>query len=232
LEGDLNALGLLLVILLTGAVLVRHGTRTGSLRRAPLAIVAAFVVMVLAAILVIGFDDEMDPSHQLLIAAVCLALLLAYTRPGEVRTIAALGVAASTFVLSMQIPQLVGRPVYPYASSPTYTASPRWSRKIVQRNSRSQLHEVRSWLDPVAEDDNHEYPAGWLAESPLRQFFPPSESQITRSEAVEFHPFWHSSLTGLYARRYHELDMWYPGGRLKEGLKRLEFRPRQHDGKR
>src|SRR5437773_1401233 len=108
-EGNLNALGLILTILLTGCILVRYGTLTGSLRRAPLGVGIAFGVMVLASCFTTVFDDfEIDSSHQLLLPSACLLLLLIFTRPSRIRTTAVLAVVVSTLVWSSQILLLVG----------------------------------------------------------------------------------------------------------------------------
>jgi hypothetical protein len=218
-EGNLNALGLILVILLTGCILVRYGTLTGSLRRAPLAIGIAFGVMVLASCLTTVLYYEANASHQLLIPVVCLALLLAFTQPSRLRAIAALAVTLSTFLWSFQAITLVG------PDSP-YTGSPMWARRACRATARAHLRGIRSWLSAAAEDNNREYPAGWLAETDLGQEIPEDYLRYAKAPSVEIQPVWHSALTDLYGKTYRELFLWYPGGRLREGLQRLEFRPR------
>jgi hypothetical protein len=81
-------------------------------------------------------------------------------------------------------------------------------------------------LSYVAREDNYSYPAGWLAETELGRELHKDDLRYTKCQSVEIHALWHSPLTGLYGKTYHELFLWYPGGRLKDGLKRLEFRPR------
>jgi hypothetical protein len=218
-EGNLNALGLILVILLTGVALARYGTLTGSLRRAPLAVGIAFGVMVLASCLTTVLYYEANASHQLLIPVVCLALLLAFTQPSRLRAIAALAVTLSTFLWSFHAITLVG------PDSP-YTGSPMWARRACRATVRAHLREIRSWLSAVAEGDNREYPAGWLVETELGREIPADYLHYTKAPSVEIQPFWHSALTGLYGKTYRGLSLWYPGGRVREGLRRLEFRPR------
>jgi hypothetical protein len=223
--GNLNALGLLLVILLTGAVLMRHGTLTGSLRRTPRALGIVFSIIIFAGIFMVSWKNEASGSHQFLISLLCLTLLLVFAQPSELRTTAALAAGLATFFLSFNADSLVGTS---YTERPrwAYTGNPRWARATSHSTARHHLREVRSLLAPVAEDDNREYRAGWLSDSEFRRVLPSFYMPYTKARSVEIRSFWHTPLTGLYGRTYHELSLWYPGGRLKDGLKRLEFKPR------
>src|SRR5258708_1223335 len=98
--GNLNALGLLLVILLTGAVLMRRGTLTGSLRRTAVALGIAFSMIMIAGIFMVSWKNEANASHQFLIPLLCLTLLLTFAQPSELRTTAALAVGLAYFFLS------------------------------------------------------------------------------------------------------------------------------------
>src|SRR5438034_8718422 len=106
--GNLNALGLLLVILLTGGVLMRHGTLTGSLRRTPAALGIAFSIIIFAGIFMVSWKNEASGSHQFLISLLCLTLLLVFAQPSELRTTAALAAGLATFFLSFSADSLVG----------------------------------------------------------------------------------------------------------------------------
>jgi hypothetical protein len=224
-DGDLNAFGLLLVILLTGAVLMRRGTLTGSLRRTPAALGIAFSMIIIAMIFLASWQNEVSDSHQFLIPLVCLVLLLTFTQPSELRTTAGFAVGLAAFLLSIHSISLAGTS---YTERPrwVYTGNPMWARETSHSTARRDLREVRSWLADVAEDDTREYRAGWLADSAFSRKLPADYLRFTKARSVEIHSFWHTPLTGLYGRTYHELSLWYPGGRLKDGLKRLEFRPR------
>jgi hypothetical protein len=218
-EGNLNALGLILTILLTGCILVRYGTLTGSLRRAPLAIGIAFGVMMLASCLTTVFDDfEVDSSHQLLIPSACLLLLLVFTGPTRMRTMAVLAVVLATFVWSSQILLLVG-------PNTRYTSNPEAARRSCWTERRADSRAIRAALSEEAEHDKRSYPTGWFAECDLSQRIPADYLRYTKAPSAEIQPFWHSALTGLYGKTHRELFLWYPGGRLREGLQRMEFRP-------
>src|SRR6266545_805545 len=136
--GNLNALGLLLVILLTGAVLMRHGTLTGSLRRTPRALGIAFSVTMIAGILLATWLNEANASHQFLITLLCLVLLLVFAPPSELRTTAAVVVGLAHFFLSLHAISLAGTA---YTARPrwVYTGNPKWARETSQGTARDDL---------------------------------------------------------------------------------------------
>lgn len=84
------------------------------------------------------------------------------------------------------------------------------------------LADAREALAPATSTDPHSYPAGWLKDSPAWKVNKLPDSGWHDWEYLSPVPTWHSGLTGLcFVRRD---DLWYPGGPLKEGVPRLEFR--------
>jgi hypothetical protein len=217
--GNLNALGLILVIVLTGAVLLRDGTWPQSAWRVVTGILTALGVLFLAVCLTTVLWPEADPSHQLLISSACLALVMVFARPGRLRALAALAVALSTIVWSFHVLLLVG-------PEDGYTGNPSWTKRSCRVARAAHLRTIRSVLMLIAEDDDRNYPAGWLAETELGREIPADYRRDLKAPSVEIQPLWHTPLTGLSGKRYHELSLWYPGGPLRRGIQRLEFRER------
>jgi hypothetical protein len=223
---DLNALGLMLVLLLTGVVLIRYGAWPESLWRIAGGAAAAFLLMFLAiwfGVIFLALPSvlyyDANNSHQALIPSMCLALVLIFTKPNRVCRIVALAIALSAFVLSFHFACLVGLDA-------SYSGSPDWTRRNCRSVTLSHLRTIRLMFSYVAQEYNDSYPAGWLAETELGRELHQDDLRYTKSQSVEIHTLWHSPLTGLYCKTYRELSLWYPGGRLREGLQRMEFRPR------
>jgi hypothetical protein len=218
--GNLNALGLILVIALTGAVLMRYGTWPASVGHVVGGIAAAFGVMFAAECVTLVLYYEANHTHQTLIPSACLALLLIFTKASRIRAIAATAAALSAFVWSFHVLLIVG-------PSAHYTGDPEAAGRSCRAIARSHLRVMHSILTIVAEEDDRNYPAGWFTDTPLLGTVPPEDLRNLKSPGVEIHPFWHTPLTGLYGKSYHDLSLWYPGGRVKETMKGLEFKPRQ-----
>jgi hypothetical protein len=217
--GNINALGLILVLLLTAVVLKRYGRRPKSFTRVLSGTAAAFGVMMFVVCCTTVLYHEANSVHQQLIPWICLTLVLVFTGMNRICAAAAIAIGLSSFVWSFHAISLVG------PGSP-YTGSPYWARRTARVVTRSHLRTVKAVLSMVADGDNQDYLAGWLAESTLKQLIPGDQTPYLTSWSVEIHPFWHTALTGLYHRQLHSLALWYPGGRLKESIQKLEFRPR------
>jgi hypothetical protein len=218
--GNVNALGLILVILLTGAVLVRYGAWPASIAQVVGGLAAALGLMFAAECMTLVLYDEASHYHQELIPSLCLGLLLVFAKPSRIRRVAVMAAGLSAFVWSFHVLSIVG-------PSARYTGSPEAARRSCRAIARSHLRIMRSILTVVAQDDNRSYPAGWFTDIPLIEALSAEDRRNLKCPAAEIHPFWHTPLTGLYEKSYHELSLWYPGGRVKDGMKGLAFRLRQ-----
>ncbi|MBI2931129.1 MAG: hypothetical protein HYY16_05720 [Planctomycetes bacterium] len=75
--------------------------------------------------------------------------------------------------------------------------------------------------------DEMVYPSGWLAESELMGLYDRSLAGVVLSGTVERSaPLWHTWLTALHARIVARREVYYPGGRLSEGVPKMEWRDR------
>jgi hypothetical protein len=175
---DLNALGLMLVLLLTAVILVRFGRWSASFLRVATGCVAGFGLFLLTACFTTVLDYEANPIHQWLIPSVCLAVLITFTAPGRIRNIAATAIALSAVVWSFHYLCLLG-------PDSAYTGSPYWARRRAQATSRSHLRVINEALKVAAEADNHSYPAGWVSESEVGRLIPSDSIRYTRSRSVE-----------------------------------------------
>src|SRR4051812_48314602 len=107
-EGNFNALGLILVILITGGVLVRYGTWPASVGQVVKGMAAAFAVIFTVSCLTAVWNYEMNNAHQILIPSVCLGLLVIFTRPSEIRAFAVIAAGLSAFILGFHVFSIVG----------------------------------------------------------------------------------------------------------------------------
>jgi hypothetical protein len=83
--------------------------------------------------------------------------------------------------------------------------------------------------------DRTRYPAGWLLDTAFWHGLPKNYQEMYISTVPYFqhegivrtHPQWHTVLTGFYTIEEVPTGVWYPGGRLQDGLSRLEYRERR-----
>jgi hypothetical protein len=78
-------------------------------------------------------------------------------------------------------------------------------------------------------DQSTVYPAAWLIDLPIKEVVRGYWGWRAFREdgtVVVIKParLWHSLFTGLYAIDAKSVRVWYPGGTIKEGIERLEFR--------
>ena len=87
---------------------------------------------------------------------------------------------------------------------------------------------VRDWLKTRAKVDGASYPQGWLEESvpAVRDWAPYGAIRWKGFWTATVTPLWHSWLTGLYGCTVEPMDLWYPGGTLKDAASKIEFRDR------
>lgn len=217
--GNLNALGLILVMVLTAAILARLRSRPRSIWQVIGGLATAVGVMFVVKCLTVVLYDEANNSHQVFVPSACLALLFIFTNPSRIRAVTVTAVTASMLVWSIQVFSLAG-------PSSRYTGNPRAARRTCRVIAYYESGQIRKLLSYEVKQDNRIYPAGWLAETKFGRNLSAHYPQYVKSPAADIRSFWHTPLTGLYAKSYYDLSAWYPGGRLKDGLVHLEFRPR------
>ena len=155
---------------------------------------------------------------QLLIPWVCLVGVVVFMGEGRIRLLLAATQALLLLGLTLSYSGIVHGPIY------------------VGNRAHGRIHEVRNIKDlravstallKLAEGDEATYPAGWLSEAPFLEtlraelrWWPPEGHRL------DVLPLWHSWLTGLYLRRLVAMDVWYPGGKLKDAAGNLEYRER------
>ena len=154
-----------------------------------------------------------------LIPALCVVAIILCVSPWRL-------VAASSGVLLI-VMSLLKLWNIALAHEPGYTGDP-YHDEFLREWQCSALDGVGEWLRRRAREDKASYPEGWLAES-----VPPAKSwayfESYRSHAswrATVTPLWHSWLTGLYGCTLEPMDLWYPGGTLKDAASKIEFRDR------
>src|SRR4051795_9647219 len=98
--GNINALGLILVLLLTAAVLRRYGRRPKSLTHVLSGAAAAFGVMMFVVCCTAVLNNEANAARQQLIPWICLTLVLVFTNMNRICATSAVAIGLSSFVWS------------------------------------------------------------------------------------------------------------------------------------
>ncbi|NQT84961.1 hypothetical protein HQ563_18245 [bacterium] len=231
--GDINAIGILIVPVATAFLVVKFGRLPRHPRVVLIAIVLPFVVadvsVNLASMRALDLRER-SPDPQCLVPCICLGLIMMFVRPTCTRLWAAIGAIAAAFALSHHYLELV--------DTDEYTGDP---FRVLSRNDaleRLKLRVLGEILSDLPHPDTTSYPEGWLSESRiatlhLRQH--PKTLTIYQEEYVvdfaiksyDVLRLWHTSITSLYRTKPKTLEIWYPGGAIKNSIDRLEFRERE-----
>jgi hypothetical protein len=213
--GNLNALGLILIITITAFFTARFGHRPASVVRVLKGFASAFLISFLALSLSAHFCHAGDPVHQWTIAALCLGVLATFVNWRRISLAAGATVIVLTTVLAIQFLGLV--------HSEEYTGNPEWAIRGSRLEAQSKLKRLReALLDDWADEP---FSASWLSETAMAEALRKVHAaDLMTGQAVVVHSFWHTLLTGLYRKSYRSTAVWYPGGLVKDALPKLEFR--------
>jgi len=214
--GNINAIGILITILLTVLLILKFGKKPNKRIRFYWGILWACLVAVLAAATSTHLCTAGQPVFQWLIPCISLGCILTLIEPKKIRRVASAIIIISTFLLSQQYISLV--------HTNTYTGNPQGVKKFKDIKLQHSLQAIKEILSEEAKTNNLIYPQGWLSKSEIKELIPESERRCLEDDSLETYCFWHTVFTQLYGKNHKKIEMWYPGGLLKESVDRLEFR--------
>lgn len=166
-----------------------------------------------------------QPIIQSIIPAVAITLIGTYTpRPHR----AARVIAWSIFGIALA---LIGHFVW-LTETPCYTENPQFVSAHLKYSQRSTLDHIDDALEYVADYyPRKSFSPGWIEQA---SFYPRLTQGLTacacpppsiRHHDAIFTRYWHTGFTGLYGTQVIPNAVWYPGGRVKDAIGKLEYRP-------
>lgn len=208
----LHALAMIALLGATAAVCVLYGRPEKGPRLLFSGLVALLCVL---AYPIFGMHkcDSGQPGTQAIVGGACAVALAVWVRrliPAHLLTLAAL---ACTAGLVEHYNALV--------HTADVTGNPAFSREHIERDFNRIAADA---LAELAKSDKASYAAGWLKDEP---FVPKGNAGLDLTRVLprwRTESWWHSSLTGLYGKRSHDVALWFPGGTLTEGASGLEWR--------
>lgn len=223
--GNINAAGILIIILLTVFLLVRFGRKPTNIIQILVGLLLALLLGISASAISAHACMQGTPDRQILISCVCLVCILTFTDiKGSSWTVRAVivgtitGIVLLMFLLCNQYVNLI--------HSKMYTGNPSYIKTIHKAISQKTLQTIREILSEATETNEKVYPPGWLSESEIKNLIPADDLKdlLGHGKSAEIYRFWHTLITSLYGKNYKPLDVWYPGGLLKDSLDSLEFK--------
>lgn len=223
--GNINAAGILIIILLTVFLLVRFGRKPTNIIQILVGLLLALLLGISASAISAHACKQGNPDRQILISCVCLGCILTFTDiKGSSLTVRALifgtitGIVLLMFLLCNQYVNLV--------HSKMYTGNPSYIKTIHKAIGQTTLQRIKKILSEATETNEKVYPSGWLSESDIKTLIPADDLKdlLDHCKSVEIYRFWHTLFTGLYGKNYKTLEVWYPGGLLKDSLDNLQFK--------
>lgn len=225
-EGNINAVGIIIIPILTAILIIKFGAMPKKLTHILASIIITFVVSCFGLVSVEHACYEGQPFSQWLIPSLCLLSSLLFIKPKIIRWTVATVVFIPMFYLSSQYTDLVHKGDY----DGKYTGNPEWRKQYHSERMQHNLMRLKEVLSEVAAKNDTNYPAGWLLDSEIKQLIIESTQYpkylLDNKSVKETYKFWHTPITRLYGVTYKVVDIWYPGGLLKDCINKLEFKER------
>jgi len=214
---NLHALILLLFPAITLLLCLKFGGRP-SLKRVIVSIVVTFLLFSITHP-VAKCGPGGDPFMHLFILGGCFLSILIFIE----RKVLLISLAFIVFIFSIFL-----RINYiELVCGDTYAGSLEF-KDFVEGGERYQLNMIKELIESeevLSNDDNY-YNEGWFKDSEVyekyKNYF--SEDLLQTKQRFEIYPLWHSWLTRLYRKKSYNVELWYPGGKLSEGINNLEYR--------
>jgi len=226
--GTLNALGLLFVIGLTVVMLRKYGRFPKRFMSVLFGLLIAGISLIIASIFTTVSYSQ--PFTQIIIPCACFALCYAAFEDSYLPQWVLVVLFFIPLVLGFQFSVIT-------SGNGCYTGIPGLANRAASTQQHSNLkqlkvyYELEFYYQPAVL--NHTYPSGPFSASEAYQVLidhlqNQDDKQIVAKflTSKEYHPYrlWHTWLTGIYGQRSRQLTLWYPGGKLKDAVERLEYR--------
>lgn len=216
--GNLHALALIGLPIVTLAACVKYRGRGQPSERALLEALMACVLVLVMGGLTFHSCRAGQPLMQCLIPGACVVIAVAGVRVPKARYALAAFIFVMMLALCSHYSDIVHGPAYVgEISFWKYRAA----RLAMERSKAAAACEK------LGENDHAAYAAGWLPEATFvakhREDF---EGVALEWERIEVSSLWHSFLTRLYRRTTRPVELWFPGGKLRDAAARLEWRER------
>lgn len=213
-QGNLNALGIILIPIFVIAVSCIWGTKPakGKIIEAS---VCLFIILFLLVLIYTPYSYLRDfPFYQIIIPIFALLPIIIFVKKKLVTLFTVL-------ILLLSPVGLVTH--YSYVVDGTKYSNIKSDR--VQIFYENQIKYIKTELSSITETDSNSYPEGWLSDSSLMSKIPESmKERIKRLKENKYgghnpaitYKLWHSSITGIYGIKLLHPDLWYPGGKLSQ----------------
>jgi len=222
--GTLNALGLLFVIGITIAALRRHGRVPRQFRSVLFGLLLAILSMFIASVFSTHMCKAGSPVMQLLIPAICFVICYAAVDTQYRWELPVLFLAP--LVLGFHFSVLVHQE--------GYSGNPRGANRTIRFIQQDDTTQLKQYCEFVLKEKpalgDRRYPPGLLASSGAWQVLGGEvtdeklRQHYLASKGIHTYRLWHTWLTGIYGARRYTAHAWYPGGKLKDAVPRLEYR--------
>ena len=214
---NLHAVSLLASLIVTLAICLKFGSRP-SLKRVIISIVITFLLFSITHP-VAKCGPGGNPFMHFIILGGCFLSILIFIEKKVLLISLALIIFISSIFLRNNYIGLV--------SGDTYAGSLEFS-DFIERSNQHQLNMIKELIksEEVLLNDDKYYNEGWFKDSDVyekcKNYL--SEDMLQTKQRFEIYPLWHSWLTRLYRKKSYNVELWYPGGKLSEGINNLEYR--------
>ncbi|MHB9132438.1 MAG: hypothetical protein ACYDBB_15315 [Armatimonadota bacterium] len=166
------------------------------------------------------------PSHQVIILFASLLLLLIFVPRQQryIRLCSLVFFSIAIILIPLQYRAIMKRPPFYSHQRQIAVAISMYNRDSLVANS---ANPKSNFSDAELEMS---FPPGWVSESS-------GKALLSRSTRIA-HPvryvddsvptmLWHTPLTGMHGWRTTTYELWYPGGKLKDAIGKIDYRERK-----
>lgn len=211
---DIHAVSMLLAIVFPLVCILCSEKKKPSTKRALVAFLISFSTSLISFLFSLHSCGAGIPATQWIFAAILTLIVICFIKAIKLRLILTSALILLSLIFSQWYVFLV--------HSPGYTGSPKWIERSELGEDEEFIFEIQKLLKSHSPDHKKILAAGWfetIFESNL------GEMSASRMKA-KASSTWHSFFSGIYEVHYDPVFLWYPGGRIWEGLEGIELRER------
>jgi len=210
---NLHAVGMIAAFLSIAGLCVLAWKEAPTAKRLIASLVVGLLLFLFASGMFTHMCDRGNPGTQLLLWTAGLVAILSCVTDWKVSVFGALILCIVMGSLCSQYVNMVHR------EDLTGNSGGRENRHLA-----SVAERVRKALLEKSVKDVDTHVSGWFSEAPFIDKDLKETLGDEPHQQVEISPLWHTSFTYLWARKAHEVALWYPGGTISDGASRLEWR--------
>lgn len=223
--GSVNAIGMIVVLVGAIVVLVRFGKAPTKSWSVVCGLLWGTLGIIIGGMFTTHLCSVGRPFWQVIVPGICIMVLFPALPVKWMRWLAVTSLMILMVILGWQFVDIVHQPKFIGINHGTG----RMQESTEQSNIRSIQDHYHSHIAMTPALGERSYPPGQLDQCGMLEVLDPEEradlTPALTSKKIVTAPLWHTPLTWICQRSEIPLALYYPGGTLRDGIEKLEYRP-------